>query len=49
MSFFVILLSLDQTFYLKLHAMIACDNAYHLVEVKPVKKIWGGGDLGETG
>ena len=38
---FAIFLSLDQTFSWKLHRMIACNNASHLVEEKFAKKNWG--------
>ena len=38
---FAIFLSLDQTFSWKLHRVIACNNASHLVEEKSVKKNWG--------
>ena len=37
---FAIFLSLDQTFSWKLHRMIACNNASHLVEEKFAKKNW---------
>ena len=40
MRFFDIFWSFNLYFSLKLHAMMACDNAQHLVEVKPTKKNW---------
>ena len=41
MRFFAIFLSLDRTFFLKLHTVIACNIVSHLVEVKSTKKIIG--------
>ena len=35
MSFFAIFLSLDHQFSFKLHTMIACNNVWRLVEIKP--------------
>ena len=39
--FFGILPSLIHYFSLELHTKIACNNVWHLVEVKPTKKIFG--------
>ena len=39
--FFAIFSSFVLYFSLKLHTMIACNNAQHLVEVKPTKNISG--------
>ena len=36
--FFAIFSSLVHQFPLKLHTMIACNNVYHIIEVKPMKK-----------
>ena len=40
MRFFVIFLSLDHRFSLKLHTITARDNVEHPVEVKLTKKVW---------
>ena len=47
MSFFAILLSLDHTFSLILHAMIACDNVQQLI--KTDEKNLGDTSFGQTG
>ena len=40
-DFFLIFLSLDHRFYLKLNTMIACNNVEHLVEVTSTNKSLG--------
>ena len=39
--FFTNFLSLDYTFSLKLRTVIACNNVYHIVEIKLMKKYLG--------